>query len=85
MPALHLAAQTLELMRSETPDPASKPVLARELALVEGELRACTRLIAQGLALTQGVARLLAPASSSYRQDGEPVPLPADATVLVRG
>jgi hypothetical protein len=85
MPALHLAVQTLEELSGGAPGTESKRELSGELAAMKRELCACTKLIAQGLMFTQGMVRLLSPASSGYQQDGEPVPPPAGATVVVRG
>jgi hypothetical protein len=81
MPALHHAALTLERLRTETADGGTQP----ELQALAGELGASARLIAQGLAVAQGMARLLAPAAGGYRQDGEPAPLTPTGTLLVRG
>jgi hypothetical protein len=56
----------------------------RELEAVSKDLRASAALIAQGLAITQGMARLLAPAAG-YRHDGEPAPLNTAGTLEIRG
>jgi hypothetical protein len=81
VPALQQAAAALEQLRGGPPEAGSRG----DLEALARDLRACGRLIAQGLAFTQGMARVLAPAATSYRPDGEPVPLKAPGTLLVRG
>ena len=49
------------------------------------ELRVCERLILQGMEVARGMGRLLAPATAAYDPDGEPAPLAAARTILVRG
>lgn len=80
VPALQDAALELERLRH---DPAA-PAVRAELEALARELHGVARLIAQGLELTRGMARLLAPAAG-YGQDGEPAPLNPPGTVLVRG
>ena len=85
MPALQQAGATLQSLRpvllKEGPLESES---RRELEALARELRASGALIAQGLAVTQGLARLLAPAAG-YRQDGEPAPLKTGGTLEVRG
>lgn len=81
MPSLHLAALSLEQLPRDTPDPETR----RELTNLSRDLRACLRLIAQGLDVSQGMLRLLTPPSASYQSDGEPVPPPSGGTLLIRG
>jgi hypothetical protein len=91
MPALQQAAATLEALRSESPRPESlrnespEFELRREIEALARELRGSEKLIAQGLALTQGMAGLLAAATAGYRHDGEPAALRPSGTLLVRG
>jgi hypothetical protein len=87
MPALQRAAAMLESLRREAPDkhPASSKRPNEELEALSRELRAVGKLIAQGVALTQGMARLLAPPTAGYCQDGEPATFRTPGTVLERG
>jgi hypothetical protein len=85
MPALQRAAATLESLRPELPgNDQPKSESRRELQALARELRASGALIAHGLAVTQGTARLLAPAAG-YRRDGEPAPLKTIGTLEVLG
>lgn len=81
LPELQEAAVTLERLKSESIAPESRG----ELEALARELRTAGRLIAQGLAFQRGWARLLASATSAYRPDGEPVPLPVAGSLSVRG
>lgn len=81
MPALQTAVLNLERLRAASPEPE----LRGELEALQRDLRAPARLIAQGLALTQGMARLLGSTSAGYQQDGQPAALKAGGTLLVRG
>jgi hypothetical protein len=91
MPALQQAVATLGSLQAESSQTESLQVRSpesaprQELEAVARELSASGKLIAQGLALTQGMARLLAPVTGGYRQDGEPAPLQPAGTLLVRG
>jgi hypothetical protein len=86
MPALQQAAAILESLQAESLQERSPESKSREeLEAVARELRTTGKLIAQGLALTQGMARLLAPVTCGYRQDGEPAPFQTAGTLLVRG
>ncbi len=70
----------LERCKSGQPDGACRG----ELEALSSELRIAAKLLTQGLALTQGMARLLTPATG-YRQDGEPAQFQAAGSVLIRG
>lgn len=81
LPALHAAVLSLQQLRAESPEPG----LCGELEALKRELRAPARLIAQGLALSQRMARQLASTTAGYQQDGQPAALKAGGTLLVRG
>jgi hypothetical protein len=81
IPALQAAVLSLQRLRGESPEPG----LRGELEALKRELRAPARLIAQGLKLTQGMARLLASSTAGYQQDGQPAALKSGGTLLVRG
>jgi len=81
VPALKDAAAVLDRLRNQELDPEAK----QELHALSIQLRGLGKLAAQGLGFTQGMARLLAPASGSYRPDGEPVRPNSPGTIWVRG
>lgn len=86
VPALQEAALDLERLRAETLDKQSPDSgTRRELDALARELRGAGKLIAQGMAFTQGMARVLAPATADYRPDGEPVVAKTASTLLIRG
>jgi hypothetical protein len=81
LPALQEAGLTLQRLQTHLLDSPLRP----ELEALAKELRSTGMLIEHGLAFQQGLARLLASATSGYRPDGEPVSLRAAGNISVRG
>ncbi len=81
VPALQDGAVILDRLRDQELDAQER----RELYALSAQLRGLGKLVARGLGLTHGMVRLLAPASGSYRPDGEPVPPNSPGTIWVRG
>jgi hypothetical protein len=85
-PALREAVLALEGLRATPLSEELRGEASRaELRALARELSASAKLIAQGLAFAQGMARLLAPATAAYRPDGEPIPFKIASTIVVRG
>lgn len=86
IPDLQQATLTLQRLQAEERLQAeAAPLETRgELNALIGELRIVTRLIGHGLAVTHGLARLLAP-PATYGPNGEVAPLQSPAAVSLKG